>query len=113
MPTIYFVVGSRFYGQGHGFKIAKETVEYARRKYQFLIAVILTQNSPAIRICRKLGFRFCLTNYKYRFLFLPLRGWSYLHYLVYAVVFPPLWYLGHFAIKVYWVCKGFHPKKNV
>ncbi len=97
-PLAYWVVSSPYQGRGYGTSICRDLVGYARQRHSFVVASVVNENPASIHICRKLGFKRCLFNYKFLFLFLPLSGWGVLLYPLYAVLFPLCWH-GFFFLR--------------
>ena len=98
LPFAYVVVSNTSHPRVNGYKVARALVEAARDKYPFICAIVLNQNDRVIRVTKRLGFRSSFMNYKYHFIFLPMRPWSSLLYPIFALLFP-IWCLGFFFLK--------------
>lgn len=102
-PLAYWVVSSAYQGRGYGTSICRDLVAYARQRHSFVVASVVNQNPVSVHICRKLGFKRCLFNHKFLFLFLPLSAWGVLLYPLYALFFPLCWH-GFFFLRR--LCSG-------
>lgn len=70
--SCFWVVKSEFQRKGIGYEISQRIIDFARRRYSFLILSTLSKLTPAINLYIKSGFRFYYKKGDNYYMCLPL-----------------------------------------
>lgn len=71
-PLCFYIVKSEFQRKGVGYEIAQEIINFARNKYSFLMLTVSKENTPAVNLYHKSGFRIIYRLDDIYWMFFPL-----------------------------------------
>lgn len=71
-PLCFYIVKSEFQGNGFGYEISQKIINFAIKRYSFLLLVVNKVNTPALKLYHKSGFRIIYGHDDSYWMFLPL-----------------------------------------
>jgi len=71
-PLCFYIVKSEFQRKGVGYEIAQEIISFARNKHSFLALTVSKENTAALKLYHKTGFRIAYKQGNSYWMFFPL-----------------------------------------
>lgn len=71
IPHTYYMIKREYQGQGFGSILSQKNMEYARRKYPFLISTIEAGNTRARKIAEHRGFMLAISRDTHSYYYKP------------------------------------------
>ena len=94
IPHTFYMIKQEYQGCGIGSTLSFENMEYARKKYPFLVTIIEAGNVRAMKIAEHRGFKLALRRDIHSYYYKHFNGWGE----IFGVVFPVLVAI-HYSIK--------------